>query len=304
MAKISALTSGAPAVNATDFVAISRSGANYKLSLAELKAIAAVTSGTITGITDLAVADGGTGASTAAGAIANLGVRGVLGGSAIPLVNLSSGSVAANGAISGITALPRIYANAYCYFPANILATTIAAGWYYCTFSSTTAGTAFLNTYTPGTMPTIPGSPTAVSDGKGAFTGVTTEIENYAITLPANTLGVDGAFHLWQNMECNNTANAKNHRVRFSTSGGTAVANFVLTSTTGVVGETITSNRGATNVQATVGLGQARAATGVASADVVSAIDTTAGTVISITTQKATATDNIVFAYVLAEYRR
>lgn len=36
--------------------------------------VAAITSGTITGITDLAVADGGTGASTAAGACTNLGV--------------------------------------------------------------------------------------------------------------------------------------------------------------------------------------------------------------------------------------
>src|SRR5690349_7786608 len=90
----------------------------------------------------------------------------------IPLIGLSSGSVAANGAISAITALPAVYPSAYCYFPANALATSIAAGWYYCTFSTTTAGVAFLDPYTSG-IPTIPTSPTAVTDGRGAFTGHT-----------------------------------------------------------------------------------------------------------------------------------
>jgi hypothetical protein len=45
-----------------------------KMTRAEFFSNVSISSGTITGITDLAIADGGTGASTAAGAIANFGI--------------------------------------------------------------------------------------------------------------------------------------------------------------------------------------------------------------------------------------
>ncbi|MDE2100319.1 MAG: hypothetical protein KGL39_23915 [Patescibacteria group bacterium] len=110
----------------------------------------------------------------------------------MPWIYLSSGSVAADGSISGITALAIIHPKAWCYFPANALATTIVAGWYYCTFSSTTDGTAFLTQ--PGTTyPLVwPTSPTAVTDGKGSFTSANGVGETATISIPANVMGING----------------------------------------------------------------------------------------------------------------
>lgn len=115
--------------------------------------------------------------------------------SGMPFITVSSGSIAAGGALTGITALTVAYPKAWCYLPANAVATVAAAGYRYCTFSTTTAGTVFLNT--PGsTFPIIwPASPTAVTDGKGAFTGAgggNAIIFLPTITLPASTLGING----------------------------------------------------------------------------------------------------------------
>jgi hypothetical protein len=163
---------------------------------------------------------GGTiGGTTFSATYPNSGVETVLYMGGVPFIGLSSGSVAANGVISAITALPAIYPDAYCYFPANALATAIAAGWYYCTFSTTTAGVAFLNTYTSGAA-TIPASPTAVSDGKGAFLGDTAEEFGPTITVPP--LGVGSSVTYQVACTATNNPNAKTLRIRQSGSGGTA----------------------------------------------------------------------------------
>lgn len=204
---------------------------------------ASITGGTITGITDLAVADGGTGGSTGLEAARNLSHPYVVAKSSIPFIWLSSGSVAANGAISGITALPRAYPRAYCYFPANILATVSAAGWYYCTFSTTTAGVAFLDSYTSG-IPTVPASPAAVSDGKGAFTSVTAETAGQTIAMPA--LAANDAFTIDMDIECPNNANAKTIKARY---GSTDFATVTVTSTVGARSAVEIANTGNTATQ-------------------------------------------------------
>lgn len=234
-----------------------------------------------------------TGVADASGTSRTVGFRKDLAGSAIPFIALSSGSVAANGAISGITALPRAYPAAYCYFPANILATSIAAGWHYCTFSTTTAGTAFLNTYTSG-IPTIPASPTAVTDGKGAFTGVITEISAQITTVPANSLGTNGDLQLQQVAQNTNNANVKTFRIRFSGAAGTIIATQLGTSfglSIGLIHQI--TNAGSAAVQSTGTV----AVAGVANATngpLGLTVDTTAATTIHRTMQKATATDNMV----------
>lgn len=190
-------------------------------------------------------------------AIAHAGVKGIatptfvpytLSKAAIPFIALSSGSVSAPGAITGITALPTTYASAYCWFPANILATAIAAGWYYCTFSSATVGTAFLNTYSTGT-PTIPAAPTAVTDGKGAFTGASTELFGPTISVPANTLGLTGELQITANWSMTNTAAAKTTAIRYSGTAGTAFMSGGPTSQSGRQDGVFIANRGVANLQ-------------------------------------------------------
>ncbi len=241
------------------------------------------------------------------GTIANATVSGTtnavytLGRTGIPFIGLSSGSVAANGAISAITALPIAYPNAYCWFPANILATVKAAGWYYCTFSTTTAGVAFLDTYTSG-VPTIPATPVAVTDGKGAFTGDTGEEFGPTFTVPANALGPNGMLRVSQQISQTSNANTKNVRVRYSGNAGTIMSAQNVVSTVHTRNEVEIVNRGATNVQIShptsnqVGGWQSQAGPGTTAA-----VDTTASTTVVTSLQRATATDNLVLEYVSVE---
>lgn len=205
----------------------------------------------------------------------------------IPLIGLSSGSVSAAGAISGITALPLAYPAAYCYFPANILATSIAAGWYYCTFTTTTAGTAFLNTYTSGT-PTIPVSPTAVTDGKGAFTGDLNPEVAHTFNIAANTLGKWGGIRIAVAAQIPNNADTKTLTVKIGTTafGACSLAGVAVG---GLAGEIV--NTGDTGKQISffepfwVNPNTINA---------LGTIDTTAQISLTTTIQRGTATDNIV----------
>lgn len=214
--------------------------------------------------------------------------------SQIPLIGLSSGSVAANGAISGITALPQIYPRAFCYFPANILATAIAAGWYYCTFSSTTAGVAFLNSWTPGTAPpTIPTSPTAVTDGKGAFTGDTSE-QQLIIPIAAGALGANGQIEVFARSGHTNSAGTKTFRIRFG--GAAGLAYLQATQTTTIFGHyySVIGNAGTEATQEGSGWGVISTGTAFGQVTQLGTVDTTAATDVRIANVRNTATDNAV----------
>lgn len=236
------------------------------------------------------------------GNITGTNVEFFVAGSTIPLIALSSGSVAANGAISGITALANAYpTGAYCYFPANTLATVLAAGWYYCTFSTTTVGIAFLNTYTSG-VPTIPSSPTAVTDGKGAFTGVTGEIDGLRLTLPANSIGLRGNATLETFWTVTNNANVKTIVARAG--GGVGSGTIWLTTTLNSVARGISKvlafALGANNAQyihPTSGGGSL--------APSWTAVDLSVAQDVYVNFNKSTATDNLTLesAFVRAMYR-
>lgn len=227
----------------------------------------------------------------------DIGAPAIIGKSGIPFIHLSSGSVAANGAISGITALPIAYPSAYCYFPANILATTIAAGWYYCTFSTTTAGTAFLNTYSSG-QPLIPASPTAVTDGKGAFTGDTTERGGPTLSIAAGAMGPNGRLEILTSHQHTNNANSKVVRYRYSGLGGTAFAAITSTSQSNSSGSASINNRGSQAVQSAYVFGF-NGTTGTGNGFVQGTENTAVATTFVISLSKVTATDNLV----LEDYR-
>jgi hypothetical protein len=206
----------------------------------------------------------------------------------IPFISLSSGSVAAGGAISGITALPLAYPDAYCYFPANILAAASAAGFYYCTFSTTTAGVAFLNTYTSG-IATIPTSPTAVVAGQGAFTGDTGEEFGISVSVPI--LGANSQIRISASTTQTNNANAKTVRGRLSGSGGTILASANVASFGSAGFQAVISNSGSVSKQNAGGI----AASGIAyTFGALGTVNTGVATTLVLSLQKATATDNIV----------
>lgn len=127
----------------------------------------------------------------------------------------SSGSVAANGVITLTTALDLTYANAYCYFPAGVF-TGSTAGFYYCTFSSTTAGQMYTNTYTSG-VPAIPASPTAVSTGAGAYLQTTAaDLAGQSFTIPGGSMGLNGRLYIEQSVTTAATAGTKTLKFNYA----------------------------------------------------------------------------------------
>lgn len=220
-----------------------------------------------------------------------------LGGTGIPFINISTGSMGNNGALTGVTALPQTYnaPGAWVAFPAGAIAAGIpaAAAWYWVVFSSTTAGTVFNSVYTSG-QPTA-GTQTAFSTtGPGAFTGLTAEMSGPSYTLPANAMGPNGLVRSYTVWEFNNTANAKTVKTNF---GATAFMSMSLPSLTRFFDLRNISNRGAANSQ--VGA-SGPGVTSVFSADTtvvqVASIDTTSPVTIAYTTTKATATDNMILS--------
>lgn len=229
------------------------------------------------------------------------GVPTILGKSGIAFIHLSSGSVSAAGAITGITALPRAYANAYCYFPANALATSIAAGWYYCTFSTTTSGTAFLNTYTTGT-PTVPASPTAVTDGKGAFTGVTSSEQGITLPVAANALGPNGGIRVYSIWENNNSAGTKSLRIRYGAGvAGTQYFNVGVTTSTYLERTTMILATGTTASQSGSSVSNFALGASTTATSAASTVDTTASSSVWLGLDKAVATDYAVVTMFAAE---
>lgn len=223
-----------------------------------------------------------------------------LGQSTLPFVLVPSGSFGNNGAYTTANAAQvTAYPNAYCSVPAGAIATGVPAAqtWYYCTWQSTTAATFFNNTYTSGT-PAIPGSPTAfATTGPGAFTQTTgSNIPAYTLSIPGNTIGLNGSIVVQFSKSNNNSGNSKTFSVSYSTYSFGSIA---VTTATGGGFPAAFSNRGVANVQTLLG-GSGLTFNGTGT-PAYGAIDSTAAQNLVVNLQLATATDTMVLESAVVE---
>jgi hypothetical protein len=155
------------------------------------------------GYTDLSGSQVAAGATGVAGVTSGgdlLGQEGVYAhwrrSSALACMVPSSGSVAANGALTLTTAVPTSGGytwGCYMYFPANAVYSSSVAGLYFVVMSSTTLGTIYDNRLAADSPPSVPTTLVPiVAAGPGAYTQTTSPVDLTTITLPANMLGANG----------------------------------------------------------------------------------------------------------------
>ena len=148
----------------------------------------------------------------------------------VPLILQSSGTVGANGALSGIVALPFAYAACYMYFVAGAVYAGSTAGWYYAVMSSTTAATVYNDRYTSG-APAIPATPTPiVAAGPGAYTQATGTITALSVTIPGGAMGPHGRLRVSQMGGCISNGGNKVVEAYF---GGSVFASYTFTTSAG-----------------------------------------------------------------------
>lgn len=113
----------------------------------------------------------------------------------------------------------------YAYLPANFGGQTIAAGWYWFTMSSDTAGVLYQETYTSG-QPVRPASPTPFAVNlSGWLTQTNSEVTGpNGFTLPANALGNNGYLEHMLSVMATSSGGTKTGRVK---AGGSTVANYI-----------------------------------------------------------------------------
>ena len=150
--------------------------------------------------------------------------------------------------------LPAAYATvkAYFYLPANAIATSSAAGWYYGVCTTTTACTVYNNTYTSGT-PLIPSSPTAFSTTQAApfYPPTNTTVYAYELPITAGSFGVNDRFIVQGSVVSDSTAHTKSWSASLGAQGGGTAGYSVSTSTNPIIPFLFRVNAmGSTGVQA------------------------------------------------------
>lgn len=146
-----------------------------------------------------------------------------------PVLIPPSGTMAANGAVTFGTAITLessvvLTDGLWAYFPAGAVYAGSAAGFYWMTMSSSTAGTVYDTTYVPGTTSgERPASPTAIlAAGPGAYTGETATIVAASVPLPGGALGLNGSLRVTLATAACNTETAKKVLVYLNTTSAGA----------------------------------------------------------------------------------
>lgn len=219
--------------------------------------------------------------------------------SSIPFIWVSSGSIGNNGALTAITALPQVYlGGGYIWLPAGAIATGVpaAAAWYWCVFSSTTAGTIYNSTYTSGT-PAVGVQTAFVTTGPGAFTGSIAAATGPSITLPGGCMGPNGRLRARLLWATNGGAGSKTAALAL---GATTFYSEAVTAPVGMSADITIANRGSQSIQqqAWFSILSSGAIDGnIKVSDVGSgAIDTSANAPVALNGTRNTATDNLILA--------
>jgi len=162
----------------------------------------------------------------------NVGIgNGILWQSGIPFV-LPGGDGGSNGLtftgtrglftlsaaiLSGVYAMLQ---GCYLYLPAGA-GGLAAAGWYWATFSSDTAGEVFQETYVQdGSTPKWIASPTAHPNlTSGRITQTTSEVTAVSFILPGGSMGPNGIVRGLSKMVFNSSGNTKSYRVKMGGTG-------------------------------------------------------------------------------------
>jgi hypothetical protein len=193
-----------------------------------------------------------------------------------------------NGTFTLGTALNEIMDKGYLYFPANSLNASQAAGFYYVEMTTTSAGVAYNNTYTPGTDANAvePTSKVAFSGAVPGGTGVTSEVTCVQYTVKGSSLGLWGGIFYETQTISTNSANNKTIRLKISSSNAAAVA---YNSSPSLKTEALLRNQGSESIQYCSGL---IGTTGGVAQSVRTAVNTAADFTVGVSIQNATATDN------------
>ena len=242
----------------------------------------------------LPVANGGTAGTTVQAATQTLTTPRVVYKQGLPMVYAATGTMTGSpngdGNFTLGTALTGVQpGRCLIYLPANaVVAAGSAAGWYFATMSSTTAGIVVDTTpYTPSsTPPAWPSSPTAPTTAQN-WTSDTGEITAVSFSVPANSLGANGILDFgWFQLHQTNNANAKSIKVSFGALASAAQSAASLATTNY---HARVANAGTANNMLISGIG-----TNIGTGTVVNGtVDTTSAVTTTLNLSKGTATDNI-----------
>lgn len=217
----------------------------------------------------------------------------------VPIIQVSSGSMGNNGAITGLTALPAgSPANVYVVLPAGAIAAGVPAAEdvYFAQLTSTTSATVFNNLLSANLSakgePQVPASTTAfVTTGPGAFTGVVTARTLVTIAIPAGAMGTTGQATIECDTEWTTAATNKSLTVAF---GGSNLANFTHTTTAQPEYNLFrVKNRGSASVQRSAWMNFFSGGSGTQT-NVNTAVNTGNAVNVTFGTQKVTATENLI----------